>query len=123
MKELTKAEEEIMQHLWRLEKASVKEVVAQFAEPKPANNTVSTIVRILEQKGFVGHEAKGRGYLYFPLITKEAYQGFSAKNLMRSYFEGSLSKMVSFFVEKEKLDTQELDDILKIIEKNRKDDA
>ena len=123
MKELTKAEEEIMQHLWRLEKASVKEVVALFPEPKPANNTVSTIIRILEQKGFVSHEPKGRGYVYFPLVSKEAYQGFSAKNLMRRYFEGSLSKMVSFFVEKEDLNSKELDDILKIIEKNRKNDS
>ncbi len=120
MKELTKAEEEIMQHLWQLKKAAVKDIVAQFDPPRPANNTVSTIVRILEQKGFVDHEAKGRGYVYFPLVSKEEYQGFSAKNLMSSYFEGSLSKMVSFFVEKEKLNSKELDDILKVIEKNRK---
>lgn len=123
MKELTKAEEEIMQHLWRLKKASVKDIVAEFPEPKPANNTVSTIVRILEQKGFVNHEPKGRGYVYFPIIQKEKYQGFSAKNLMRSYFEGSLSKMVSFFVEKENLSSRELDDILKIIEEKRQNDS
>lgn len=119
MKELTKAEEDIMQYLWKLEKAAVKEIVAEFPEPKPANNTVSTIVRILEQKGFVGHEPKGRGYVYFPIISKEKYQGFSAKNLMRSYFEGSLSKMVSFFVEKEDLNAKELDDILKIINQKK----
>ncbi len=119
LKELTKAEEEIMQYLWQLEKASVKDVIAEIKAPKPAVNTVSTIIRILEQKGFVGHETKGRGYQYFPLISKEDYQEFSVNKVVRSYFGGSLSKLVSFFVEKENLDTSELDDILKIIEKNK----
>ncbi|WP_421754538.1 BlaI/MecI/CopY family transcriptional regulator [Croceimicrobium sp.] len=120
LKELTKAEEEIMQFLWRLKAASVKEIIAEMQAPKPAVNTVSTIVRILEQKGFVDHRPQGRGYQYFPIISKEEYQKFSMNKLMKSYFGGSLSKMVSFFVEKEKLDTNELDDILEIIEKNRK---
>ena len=119
MKELTKAEEEVMHYLWRLKQASVKEVIAEMDEPKPATNTVSTIIRILEQKGFVDHQAKGRGYQYFPLISKEQYQEFSVNKVVKSYFGGSLSKLVSFFAEKEKIDTQELDDILKIIEQNR----
>lgn len=119
LKELTKAEEEVMQYLWRLEIASVKEIIAVMDEPKPATNTVSTIIRILEQKGFVNHQAKGRGYQYFPLISKEQYQEFSVNKVVKSYFGGSLSKLVSFFAEKEKIDTKELDDILKIIEQNR----
>jgi len=119
MKELTKAEEEVMHYLWRLKQASVKEVIAEMVEPKPATNTVSTIIRILEQKGFVDHQAKGRGYQYFPLISKEQYQEFSVNKVVKSYFGGSLSKLVSFFAEKEKIDTKELDDILKIIEQNR----
>lgn len=121
LKELTKAEEEIMHYLWQLETASVKDILAVIKEPKPAVNTVSTIVRILEQKGFVGHKSQGRGYQYFPLITKTEYQSFSVNKLMHSYFGGSLSKLVSFFVEKENLNTKELDDILKVIEQNRKE--
>jgi BlaI family penicillinase repressor len=121
LKELTKAEEEIMQHLWELGEASVKAIIERLTEPKPAVNTVSTIVRILEQKGFVGHKAKGRGFLYFPLLSKEEYQEFSVNKMVKGYFGGSLTKLVSFFVEKDKLDTKELNDILAIIEKNRKD--
>lgn len=120
-KELTKAEEELMQYLWQLEKASVKEVIAVMKEPKPAVNTVSTIIRILEQKGFVGHQSKGRGYQYFPLVSREQYQEFTVNKVVKSYFGGSISKLVSFFAEKEKIDTEELDDILKIIAKNRKE--
>ena len=71
MKQLTKAEEEVMQYLWKLEKAFVKEILEQMPEPKPAYNTVSTIVRILEQKGFLGFEAFGKSHRYYPLITKE----------------------------------------------------
>lgn len=119
LKELTKAEEEVMHYLWQLENATVKQVIAIMEAPKPATNTVSTIIRILEQKGFVNHRAKGRGYEYFPLISKEEYQEFSVNKVVKSYFGGSLSKLVSFFAEKEKIDTQELDDILKVIEKNR----
>lgn len=119
LKELTKAEEEVMHYLWLLENATVKQVIAIMEAPKPATNTVSTIIRILEQKGFVDHRAIGRGYEYFPLISKEEYQEFSVNKVVKSYFEGSLSKLVSFFAEKEQIDTQELDDILKVIEKNR----
>lgn len=118
-KELTKAEEDLMQHLWTKNKSSVKELLALYDDPKPAINTVSTIIRILEQKGFVSHETKGRGFIYFPLISKEEYKKFSLGKIMGAYFEGSLSKMVSFFVEKEKVDTQELEDILDIIQKNK----
>lgn len=121
LKELTKAEEEVMHFLWRLELASVKEIIEEMETPKPAVNTVSTIVRILEQKGFVDHQSKGRGYLYFPIVSKEDYQEFSVNKVVKSYFGGSLSKLVSFFAEKEDLNTQELDDILKVIEKNRRE--
>ncbi|PTM04275.1 MAG: CopY family transcriptional repressor [Bacteroidetes bacterium] len=118
-KELTKAEEDLMQHLWTKDKSSVKELLNLYDEPKPAINTVSTIIRILEQKGFVSHEVKGRGFIYFPLISKEEYKNYSLRKIMGAYFEGSLSKMVSFFVEKEKLDHRELEDILNIINQNK----
>jgi predicted transcriptional regulator len=118
-KELTKAEEEVMQHLWAKGKSSVKDLLASYNDPKPAINTVSTIIRILEQKSFVSHETKGRGFLYFPIVSKEEYKSFSLRKMMGAYFEGSLSKMVSFFAEKEKLGSKEIDNILNIIEKNK----
>lgn len=115
MKQLTKAEEEIMQILWELQKASVAEIIEQMPEPKPAYNTVSTIVRILESKEFVDHEKKGKGYLYFPLLEKDTYSNQSMNKLMNSYFNGSFKSMVSFFVKKNDLDVKELEAILKEI--------
>ena len=117
MKQLTKAEEEIMQILWELQKANVAEIIEQMPEPKPAYNTVSTIVRILESKEFVDHEKKGKGYLYFPLVEKDTYSNQSMNKLMNSYFNGSFKSMVSFFVRKNDLDTKELEAILKEINK------
>lgn len=119
MKQLTKAEEEIMQILWQLEKANVATIIDEMPEPKPAYNTVSTIVRILESKGFVDHEKVGKGYDYFPLIDKETYSNQSMNKLMDNYFNGSFKSMVSFFVKKNDLDIKELESILKEI--NKKD--
>nr|WP_223252728.1 BlaI/MecI/CopY family transcriptional regulator [Owenweeksia hongkongensis] len=119
MKELTKAEEEIMQILWELDGGFVKDIIAEISEPKPAYNTVSTIVRILVQKEMVDHTSHGKSHRYHPLITKEEYSKYKMDNLMSGYFEGSFSNMVSFFVKKKQLNTKELDDILKIIENNK----
>ena len=113
MKQLTRAEEDIMKLLWELNKASVKELIDLFPEPKPAYNTVSTIIRILENKGVVGHEKKGKGYLYFPLIDQESYSQQSAKKLAESYFKGSFKSMVSFFMKNNDLSINDLEDILK----------
>ena len=113
MKQLTRAEEDIMKLLWELEKASVKELIDLFPEPKPAYNTVSTIIRILESKGVVGHEKKGKGYLYFPLIDQASYSQQSAKKLAESYFKGSFKSMVSFFMKNNDLSINDLEDILK----------
>lgn len=115
MKILTKAEEQIMHVLWGLDKCSVKDVIDVLPEPKPAYNTVSTIIRILENKEFVGHEQKGRGYLYFPLVTKELYKTYTSVKLANNFFEGSFKNMVSFFVENEKLNLKDLEEILKNI--------
>jgi BlaI family penicillinase repressor len=112
MKQLTKAEEQIIQVLWQLKKASVKEVLQELPEPKPAYNTVSTIIRILEDKGFVGHEPKGRGYLYFPLVEKETYTKQSLKKMINNYFDGSFKNLVSFFAKSDEVDMQELEDII-----------
>lgn len=113
MKELTKAEEQVMQILWELGKCAVKEVVDKMPEPKPAINTVSTIVRILEKKGFVDHEAVGKGYLYFPIIEKNDYKRTFTKNLVSNYFNGSFKELVSFFVREDKIDMAEMEAILK----------
>src|SRR5690606_36425418 len=121
IRELTKAEEEVMQKLWILERAFVKDIIEELPEPKPAYNTVSTIVRILENKGFVGHESFGKSHQYFPIIGKEEYKKFAASKLMSSYFDNSARNMLSFFLEKEKLDIKEVNDILNIIEKAKKD--
>lgn len=120
IKELTKAEEEVMQILWKLEKAFVKELLNEMKTPKPAYNTVSTIIRILEQKGLVSYKAFGKSHQYYPLISKEAYSEYKMKSLMTGYFKGSLSNMVSFFVENNQLNTKELDAILKLIEQQKK---
>lgn len=124
LKELTRAEEEVMQLLWELKRAFVKDMIEQMPtdgdKGKPAYNTVSTIVRILQDKGMVEHHAIGKSHRYFPLITKEEYSKFKMEKLMTGYFDGSFSQMVSFFVNKKKLDTSELDAILKLIEDKKK---
>jgi len=117
MKQLTKAEEEIMQLLWVEKKANVATLIEAMPDPNPAYNTVSTIIRILENKGFVGHEKEGRGYLYFPLVTKEQYSNDSMHKMMNNYFNGSFKSMVSFFVKKNDLDVKDLESILKEIDK------
>lgn len=117
MKQLTKAEEEVMQQLWQLEKCNVAAIIEELPEPKPAYNTVSTIVRILEDKGFVGHEKEGRGHLYFPLLKKSDYSNQSINKLVDGYFQGSFKSMVSFFMKKNDMSLSELESVLKEIKK------
>jgi len=119
MKELTRAEDEIMQVLWDLKNGFVKEVINKLPEPKPAYNTVSTIIRILEQKGFVSHEAKGKSHRYFPLITKEVYTQTFMKNFVSKYFSGSYQQMVSFFTKKEDLSLNELEQLLEQLKNDK----
>lgn len=121
MKTLTKAESDIMRILWRLEKANVSSILDMMPKPKPAYNTVSTIVRILEQKGFIDYEKQGRGHLYFPKISQEDYKLSTTKRLANTYFEGSFKNMVSFFVQKNDLTTQELEAILKDLKSKNHD--
>jgi len=117
IKELTRAEEQIMQVLWQLQKGFVKDVLDVLPEPKPAYNTVSTIIRILEAKGFVGHTAFGKSHEYHPVISKEEYKNFAADKLLTGYFDNSVNRMLSFFVKKEKINLKEADEIMKLIEK------
>jgi predicted transcriptional regulator len=117
MKELTKAESEIMYILWAKEHAFVQEIIDEMPAPKPAYNTVSTIVRILEQKGVVGHEAYGRSHRYFPLIDKEEYTRGFMKNVISRHFGNSVPQMVSFFTQQENLSVRELEEIKQLLEK------
>ncbi|MEE9364172.1 MAG: BlaI/MecI/CopY family transcriptional regulator [Cellulophaga sp.] len=119
MKQLTKAEEEVMQILWQLEKCNVAAIIKELPEPKPAYNTVSTIVRILESKGFVHHEQVGKGYLYFPLMQKADYSNQSINKLVEGYFQGSFKSMVSFFMKKNDMSLSELESILNEIKKEK----
>lgn len=119
MKQLTKAEEEIMQVVWQLQKGNVAAVIEKLPEPKPAYNTVSTIVRILESKGFVDHEQEGKGYLYFPLVQKADYSNQSINKLVDGYFQGSFKSMVSFFMKKNDMSLSELESVLNEIKKEK----
>lgn len=115
LKELTRAEDQVMQILWKLEKAVVKDIIELMPQPKPAYNTVSTIIRILETKGFVDHKAYGKTHEYFPVITKEKYTKFYLNNMIKGYFNGSFNNLVSFFAKENKLTPTEIEKLLKEI--------
>ncbi len=121
LRELTRAEEEVMQLLWKLQKGFVKDIMEHLPEPKPAYNTVSTIIRILETKGFVGHTAYGKTHEYYPLITKPEYTRFYFKNFLKGYFGGSFTGLVSFFAKEEDIDIKDLEKLLKDIQKEDSD--
>ena len=104
MERLTPAEEKVMLRLWKLEKASVKEILALYPDPKPAYNTVSTIVRILEKKKFVRHKEVGRGHLYLPKVAKTAYRDYLAETLLEDYFDGNRNELMSYYNSKKSLD-------------------
>jgi len=120
MKELTRAEEQIMKILWNLEKGFVKDIIKKIPDPKPAYNTVSTIVRILERKGFVSHKAYGKTHEYYPVILKDEYSKAHMRNFVNSYFSNSFEKMVSFFAREKSISLHEMEDIMKIMEKEIK---
>lgn len=117
MNKLTKAEEEIMNILWQLDKAFVKDIIDKLPEPKPAYNTVSTIVRILCNKGFADFVDYGRSHQYFPTIDKDEYKSKYLKNVVSRFFDNSYKSMVSFFSESDNLTLSELEELKKIIEK------
>lgn len=119
-KSLTNKEEEIMQALWKLEKAFVKEIVPLLPDPKPHYNTVSTTIRKMETKGFVGHEAFGSTHRYYPLVSKEDYRTKFVANTIQNYFENSYKNVVSFFAKEEKISAEDLKEIIDIIENKNK---
>jgi len=116
MNELTKAEEQIMQILWKIEKGFVKDVIEYFNKPKPAYNTVSTIIRILERKGFIGHKAYGKTHEYFPLISKKDYTKTFFKGFLDKYFSNSFQQLVSFFSNENEMSIEEMEKIMKMME-------
>lgn len=120
IKELTRAEEQVMQELWKQGKAFVKEIIEQMEDPKPAYNTVSTIIRILETKGFVGHESFGKSHRYFPKVSKDDYKDFATGKLISGYFDNSAKKMLSFFIQENRLNIKETDELLRLLEKAKK---
>lgn len=112
IQQLTKAEEQVMQYLWKLGKAFLKDLLDQFPEPKPHTNTVSTILKVLQEKDFVQYEVFGRQHEYFPVVSQEQYSGKSMKSLVKNYFEGSYKNAVSFLVEKNEMSVEDLEMLL-----------
>lgn len=112
IRDLTKAEEQVMQILWNSKESIVRDMIDQFPDPKPAYNTVSTVLRVLEKKQFVDHKAYGTTYLYFPLVSKKEYSKFQFTNLIKNYFNGSFPKMAAFFAKENNLTIQELEEMM-----------
>ena len=119
MQKLTNKEEEIMHILWKLKKAFVKDILEEISEDKPHYNTLSTIVRNLEEKGYVGYTAYGKTHQYFPIVTIEKYRKKFMNTAIDTYFNSSYKNLVSFFAEEEKISAEELREILAIIEKKQ----
>jgi predicted transcriptional regulator len=117
MRDLTKAEEQIMLILWEMKEGLVKDVIDRMTPPKPAYNTVSTVIRVLEGKGFIDHKAVGNTHIYFPVISEEQYKHFAFDKVMNNYFENSYQSLVSFLVKEKNMDMDDLDELIKLAEK------
>lgn len=122
MKRLTRKEEEAMKILWSAGKGFIKDLIDLHPEPKPLYNTFSTLVRGLEEKGYVGHKAFGKNHEYFPLVSKEVYRKMYMRNAVADYFGSSYRDVVSFFIEEKKLSPSDLAEIVQMIEKGRQND-
>lgn len=117
---LTKAEEEVMQIIWRMKRCLVRDIIEALGDPDIPHSTISSVVRLLEKKGFVGHKAYGKTHEYFPVVTKETYAQHGIKSIVEKYFGGSPRKMVSFLVKSEDLDLKELNELMKTLDGNKK---
>jgi predicted transcriptional regulator len=122
MQKLTKAEEEVMQILWRLNQAFVKEIIAEMDEPRPPYNTISSVVRVLEKKGFVAHESFGKTHRYYPTIKKASYRRFAFRSFFKDYFDNSHSNVLQYFAKEEGLQVDELEQMLEEIKAGEQDD-
>lgn len=114
--ELTRGEEEVMQILWEIEQGSVNDIIARMEEPKPKYTTVATFIKILEGKDYVAHEVRGKSFVYYPRVERAHYAGRRLHSVLTSYFGGSLSQLVSFFSRQEQISTDEMAEILDIME-------
>ena len=117
LRELTKAEEQVMLILWEMGEGLVKQVIDKMDPPKPAYNTVSTVIRVLEGKGFIDHKAIGNTYIYFPIISEAQYKHFAFDKVMNNYFENNYQSLVSFLVKEKNMDMEELDELIALAEK------
>ena len=115
--QLTRAEEQVMQILWKMKEGLVKDIRDRFDDPKPARNTISTLIRILERKKFVAHRTYGNVFVYYPLVSKEEYSGSQLFGLMKSYFNDSFPAMASFFVREKDMTISELDRLMEELKK------
>lgn len=120
MKKLAKREEQIMQAFWDLKHAFIKDIITQLPDPKPHYNSVATMVKILEEKGFLDHEAIGNQYRYYPIISKEEYQKHALNDIVDQYFDSSYSRMLAFFAKEQKISEDELKEIIQMIKSNNK---
>lgn len=119
MKKLTRKEEELMKILWKLEKAFVKDMIAEYPDPKPHYNTVSSLVRLLQEKDIVGYKQYGNTYEYFPLVSKEEYRRSFMKQVIHDYFDNSYRSAVAFFVKERGLSAEELEELIRLIKDHK----
>jgi BlaI family transcriptional regulator, penicillinase repressor len=119
MQKLAKREEQIMQVYWDLGKAFIKEVIPELPDPKPHYNSVATMIKILEEKGFLGHDTIGNLYQYFPIISREDYQKHAMKDIVSQYFDNSYPRMLAFFAKEQNLSESELNEILQMIKSKK----
>ena len=116
MREITKAQEDLLKALWEIKEGAISDVLDSLDEPKPAYNTVSTIIRILEKKGFVDHKAYGTTYEYFPIVKKEDYANFHFSDFMKNYFNDSFPRMAAFFARENNLSMEDMEEIMRLTE-------
>ena len=120
MQKLAKREEQIMQACWQLGEAFIKEIINEMPDPKPHYNTIATMVKILEDKGFLGHQVLGNVFRYFPVISKEQYQQHAMKDIVNQYFDNSYPNMLMFFAKEQKISEEELNEIINLIKTQNK---
>jgi predicted transcriptional regulator len=121
MKELTKAEEQVMQYIWKLEKCFLKDIVESFPEPKPAYTTISSVIRVLTKKGFIGYNTYGKTNEYYAKLTKSEYSKKRFRNMVSNYFNGSITSFASFFTSDKDLNIDELEEIKNIVDQKIKE--
>lgn len=122
IQELTKGEEEVMQILWEIGSGTINDIIARTKEPKPKYTTIATFVKILENKGFVAHKAQGKGFIYSPKVERDAYASRHLSSMLSTYFGGSLSQLVNFFTEREQISSSEMEQILDIMKRAKREE-